>query len=62
MVFRKVGAAFGRQIEMYLCEICQEGQLEMCEYFLENFLEDGCGAVVSCPKFKERKCEGNGDA
>lgn len=36
---------------MYLCEICEEGQLEMCEYFREHFLESG-ERVRSCPKFR----------
>ena len=46
---------------MYLCEYCEEGQLEMCAYFLENFLEKDCPVVTACPKFKERKREDNGD-
>lgn len=42
---------------MYLCEYCEEGQLEMCQYFKEHFLESECPNVTSCPKFKERKNE-----
>lgn len=37
---------------MYLCEYCKKGQLEMCPYFRENFLESGA-AVRSCPEFEE---------
>lgn len=40
---------------MYLCEYCEEGQLEMCQYFKEHFLER------DCPKFKERKEDEDGD-
>jgi len=36
---------------MSLCEVCQEGQLEMCEYFKEHFLESG-KAVYDCPEFR----------
>lgn len=36
---------------MYLCEVCEEGKLEMCQYFKEHFLESGA-AVTSCPKFR----------
>lgn len=46
---------------MYLCEYCEEGQLEMCEYFKEHFLGKGCPAVTACPKFKERKENEDGD-
>ena len=35
---------------MSLCEVCGEGQLEMCECFKEHFLESG-RKVVDCPKF-----------
>lgn len=46
---------------MYLCEYCEEGQLEMCEYFKEHFLERDCPAVTACPKFRERKEDEDGD-
>lgn len=36
---------------MSLCEFCEEGQLEMCDYFKEHFLESGA-AVRNCPKFR----------
>lgn len=36
---------------MYLCEYCEEGKLEMCEYFKEHFLESG-KQVNDCPKFR----------
>lgn len=35
---------------VYLCEECAKGQLEMCPYFKEHFLESG-PAVRSCPEF-----------
>ena len=41
---------------MYLCEICEEVQLEMCDYFREHFLERG-GRVKSCPKFRPNEDE-----
>lgn len=36
---------------MSLCEYCEKGQLEMCAYFKEHFLESGT-AVRSCPAFE----------
>lgn len=42
---------------MYLCGHCEEGQLEMCEYFKEHFQKDGWWTVESCPMFKEREEE-----
>ena len=39
---------------MSLCEFCEEGQLEMCDYFKEHFLESGA-AVRNCPKFRAEK-------
>ena len=39
---------------MSLCEFCSEGQLEMCDYYREHFLESG-GTVKECPKFKEEE-------
>ena len=39
---------------MFLCEICEEGQTEMCEYFKEHYLESG-KAVRSCPKFSPQE-------
>ncbi len=42
---------------MYLCEYCEEGQMEMCQYFKEHFLESESPNVKSCPNFKERKNE-----
>lgn len=41
-----------RRESKYLCERCRNGKLEICKYFVENYLEDG-GAVVRCPKFEE---------
>lgn len=32
------------------CEICQEGHLEMCEWYRKNYMEKG-GPVHGCPKF-----------
>ena len=49
------------EMSMYLCEYCEEGQLEMCQYFKEHFLERDCPAVTACPKFKERKEDEDGD-
>ena len=40
-----------------LCECCARGQLEMCSYFRENFLESG-GAVRDCPEFEPEEAEG----
>ena len=57
LVLLPAAAAVWRQIKMYLCEYCEEGQLEMCQYFKEHFLETECPAVTACPKFKERKQE-----
>lgn len=44
---------------MYLCEYCKKGQLEMCSYFREHFLE-GDAAVRSCPEFEEDTNEEDG--
>lgn len=41
---------------MSLCEYCEKGQLEMCRYFRENFLEQGT-AVHSCPEFEKMEPE-----
>ena len=41
---------------MYLCETCSKGQLEMCPYFKEHFLEKET-AVRSCPEYEEDKEE-----
>lgn len=41
---------------MNLCECCARGQLEMCSYFRENFLESG-GAVRNCPEFEPEEAE-----
>lgn len=40
---------------MFLCERCQKGREEMCQYFKEHFLEDESGAVVSCPEYQEEE-------
>lgn len=37
---------------MYLCNYCQKGQLEMCQYFKEHFLEFE-GIVTECPEYTE---------
>lgn len=37
---------------MYLCNYCRKGQVEMCLYFKEHFLEE-CEAVKECPEFEE---------
>lgn len=36
---------------MYLCESCRKGQLEMCPYFKEHFLEED-GRVTVCPAYE----------
>ena len=41
---------------MNLCENCRNGQLEMCQYFKENYLESG-RAVRSCPEFDPDQTE-----
>lgn len=41
---------------MYLCETCSKGQLEMCPYFKEHFLES-MTTVKSCPEYEEDKEE-----
>ena len=37
-----------------LCENCRKGQLEMCQYFKEHFLEEG-NRVVRCPAFEPQE-------
>lgn len=39
---------------MSLCETCSKGQLEMCPYFKEHFLES-MAAVRNCPEYEEDK-------
>ena len=51
--------AAAEEIKMYLCETCRKSQDEICPYFLEHFLEDGCGAVKKCPEYEEEKDDGN---
>lgn len=41
---------------MTLCENCRKGQLEMCPYFKEHYLESG-KAVCSCPEFDPDQME-----
>ena len=41
---------------MNLCENCRKGQLEMCPYFKEHFLESG-QTVRSCPEFDPAQTE-----
>lgn len=41
---------------MYLCETCEKGKLEMCEYFKEHFLEREM-PVRKCPEYVEEKAE-----
>lgn len=36
----------------FLCQRCAKGQLEICQYFLENFVEDYT-AITKCPEFEE---------
>lgn len=45
--------AVWEEIKMYLCDYCEKGQLEMCQYFRENFLESENPRVTQCPEFKE---------
>ena len=42
---------------MYLCESCAKGQIEMCPYFRENFLESG-ELVRECPEFEAEASDG----
>lgn len=37
---------------MYLCNYCKRGQLEMCQYYMEHFLEAE-DTVTDCPAFEE---------
>ena len=51
-----------RKDDMYLCETCRKGQVEMCPYFKEHFLESGT-AVRKCPEYEEEienDCIGEG--
>lgn len=38
---------------MYLCERCKKSQLEICQYFIEHFLETEDRRPQECPEFEE---------
>ena len=41
---------------MSLCEYCDEGKLEMCDFYRQNFLESGA-PVRNCPVFRPEENE-----